>query len=140
MMETATVLGSIIATGTYAEVARNGDTSDGQRTFQEICAENGFAYEEHTVVTEDGYILSVYRIPGKLGEAPPEVAKPPVYMQHGLLDSAYAWIMNYADVAPAFVASSNGYDVWLNNTRGNYYSRSHVSLDPDKEPFWNFDW
>ena len=37
---------------------------DAEKNFAEICAENGFAYEEHTVTTEDGYILSMYRIPG----------------------------------------------------------------------------
>ena len=50
--------------------------------------------------------------------------------------------MNYADVAPAFVAAKAGYDVWLGNTRGNTYSRMNTELDPDKdaEKFWAFDW
>ena len=39
-------------------------TPDAEKNFAEIYAENGFAYEEHTVTTEDGYILSMYRIPG----------------------------------------------------------------------------
>ena len=30
-----------------------GDTSDAKRSFSEICAENGFAFEQHTVITED---------------------------------------------------------------------------------------
>lgn len=41
-----------------------GDQSDKHRTFQEIAVENGFSFEEHTVTTEDGYILTQYRIPG----------------------------------------------------------------------------
>ena len=65
-------------------------------------------------------------------------------MQHGILDSANSWVMHYADVAPAFVAARNGYDVWLGNSRGNTYSRKHVSLNPDKhhdkKAFWSFDW
>jgi hypothetical protein len=37
----------------------NGDkTGDGKRTFAEICAENGFEYEEHRITTRDGYILT----------------------------------------------------------------------------------
>lgn len=50
--------------------------------------------------------------------------------------------MNYADVAPAFVAARAGYDVWLGNSRGNTYSCEHVSLKPFKneKKFWDFDW
>ena len=131
---------SVLQAASLLGLVSAGDTSDGKRTFQEICAENGFAFEQHQVITEDGYILAVYRIPGKAGQAPPEVAKPPVYLQHGLLDSANAWIMNYPDVAPAFVLANEGYDVWLNNTRGNTYSRAHVSLNPNHKAFWEFDW
>lgn len=32
------------------------------RTVKEIVEENGFAFEEHTVITEDGYILTLHRI------------------------------------------------------------------------------
>lgn len=53
------------------------DSGDGKRNFAEICAENGFAYEEHRVQTEDGYILTQFRIPGKVGESPSN--KPPVF-------------------------------------------------------------
>ena len=52
-------------------------------------------------------------------------------MQHGLFDSADAFIINYAEKAPAFVAARAGYDVWLGNTRGNKYSRQHVKYNPD---------
>jgi len=48
--------------------------------------------------------------------------------------------MNTADVAPAFVASRDGYDVRLGNSRGNKYSREHIKLDPDSTEFWMFDW
>ena len=91
-------------------------------------------------MTDDGYILAVYRIPGKVGEE--TKVRPPVLMQHGVFDSAYAWIMNYADKSPAFIAVEQGYDVWLGNSRGNTYSRSHIELDPDYDAseFWAFDW
>lgn len=35
-----------------------------------------------------------------------------------------------------------GYDVWLPNFRGNYYSRNHVSKNPDNpfSGFWNYSY
>lgn len=58
------------------------------------------------------------------------------------MDSADAWIMNYASMSPAFMAVNAGYDVWLGNSRGNYYSMKHTHLDPKKneKKFFDFDW
>ena len=125
------------------DIVTQGDRSDAKRSFEEICVENGFKFETHTVVTDDGYILDVFRIPGLMSaEGEENTTRPPILFQHGILDSAFCWIINYADVAPAFVAARAGYDVWLGNSRGNTYSRSHVSLDPDhnEKKFWDFSW
>jgi pimeloyl-ACP methyl ester carboxylesterase len=92
----------------------------------------------HKVQTPDGYILTVFRIPGLTGEAA-NANKPAVLFQHGILDSADAWIMNKAEVAPAFVVARLGYDVWLGNTRGNKYSREHIKLTTYDAAFWDFD-
>jgi pimeloyl-ACP methyl ester carboxylesterase len=84
----------------------------------------------------------VWRIPGLNGEAYPAHAKPAVFMQHGILDSANAWVMNWENVAPAFVTARAGYDVWLGNSRGNTYSLGHTKYDHDKNEakYWAFDW
>lgn len=41
----------------------------------------------------------------------------------------------------AYVLADKGYDVWMGNTRGNKYSRSHKYLDPDNDnDFWDYSW
>ena len=39
----------------------------------------------------------------------------------------------------AFFFADQGFDVWLNNSRGSRYSRFHKYLDPDSDPeYWDF--
>jgi len=104
--------------------------------------EAGFLYESHQVKS-NGYLLTLYRIPGNKNFAS-NMPRPPVLFQHGLFDSAFAWVANHNEKAPAFLASNAGYDVWLTNSRGAGPSRSHFTLSPDghgaNETFWHFDW
>ena len=90
---------------------------DGSLDFDQICSKNGFSFEKHTIQTEDGYILEMWRILGLMTETLEERKKhkPPIFMQHGFIDSGNCFIMNRPEVAPAFVAARAGYDVWLGN-------------------------
>ena len=91
--------------------------SDAFKTMEQIANEHGFKCEKTQVVTDDGYILGIYRIPGKLsGSAKPG---PPVLLQHGLEADMMQWVYNEPDVAPALVLARAGYDVWFGNNRGN---------------------
>lgn len=48
------------------------------------------------------------------------------------------WILNGKN-SLAFILADIGYDVWMNNSRGNRYSRNHVYLDPDSDKkFWDY--
>lgn len=40
----------------------------------------------------------------------------------------------------AYVLADADYDVWLPNSRGNFYSRHHLTLNPKDANFWNFTW
>lgn len=99
----------------------------------------GFPCEEHDVITEDGYILSIQRIPFSRFQSS-YTPRPIVYLQHGLLDASSTWVINYPDQSLAFILADNGFDVWLGNMRGNTYGRRHINLDPKTEDFWDFNW
>ena len=56
--------------------------SDAFKSIEKITTENGFRCEKHTVLTEDGYILGIYRIPGQTNEKT-QANKPPILLHHG---------------------------------------------------------
>ena len=96
----------------------------------------GYPVEEHHVTTQDGYILSLQRIPkGKKG-VPPNGGV--VFMQHGLVSSSADYVMNLPDTSLGFILADLGYDVWLGNSRGNTYSNKHVNISTDDPKFWAF--
>jgi len=109
---------------------------DAHTDFIQTCNENGYASESFTVITEDGYVSQLYRIPGKAGDA--QTAKPAVLMMAGLECDMNFWTANLPSVAPPFVLVDQGYDVWLGNNRGTRYSNYHTSLSPKEAEYWRF--
>ncbi|CDW79126.1 ab-hydrolase associated lipase region family protein [Stylonychia lemnae] len=115
---------------------------DSSRTLYQLVIDNKYPYEQHNYETEDGYINKCVRISGTVAKKNVENGgprKPVVVLQHGLNCSCTDWILN-GDKSLGFILADNGFDVWMNNTRGNRYSRHHVYLDPDidRKEFWDY--
>ena len=106
------------------------------KTFEQICAENGFATENYSLTTSDGYILSLYRIPGTQGNE--DTKKPAVLMMHCQDGDMMEWLWNSSEKAPALMLARAGYDVWLGNNRGSRYSSTHVSHTTADKAYWDY--
>eukprot|EP00741_Cyanophora_paradoxa_P022135 tig00021434_g21367.t1 len=112
--------------GVHAPAAARPD----RRSVGEIVRAAGYVHEAHTVVTDDGYLLTLDRI------ARPESRKV-VLFQHGLLDTSFAWISTGTMGGLAFRAWDMGYDVFLGNFRGTG-SRGHVNPRISHAEYWDF--
>ncbi|XP_027262573.1 tear acid lipase-like protein isoform X2 [Cricetulus griseus] len=104
----------------------------------EIISYWGYKWEVYEVVSGDGYILPIYRIPRGKNEIMDSSPKTVVYLQHGLTLSASAWILNPPSSSLGFLLADANFDVWLGNSRGNNYAMKHVYLDPNCKAFWDF--
>lgn len=110
---------------------------DERFNFTQLAEKYFGACEQYDVVTEDGYILTIFRLDGRGNNSISE--RNPILLWHGIFDSADIFILRGLNSTGISLAKA-GYDVWFGNVRGNKYSRRHKSLDPDKDvmKFWDF--
>lgn len=109
----------------------------------EICTQSyferivpGYPIETHKITTEDGYILTAFRIQAKGTKM--TTGKPAVFLQHGINDTGFCFFFNDEDKALGTMLANAGFDVWIGNTRGNKFSRAHKTLDINKKEFWEY--
>lgn len=100
----------------------------------------GYPCQEIMVQTRDGFLLGLQHIPHGLNEMglPSLPNKPPVYLQHGVLQGGDDWVLNSPQESLGFMLADNGYDVWIGNMRGTRWSHGHIYLTPSDDKFW--DW
>ena len=59
-----------------------------------MISKEGYPAETHQVITDDGYILRMHRIPHGRERSPKSGAeRPAVYIQHGLTSSSADWLV-----------------------------------------------
>ncbi|RDB24788.1 putative lipase C16A3.12c [Hypsizygus marmoreus] len=113
------------------------------RDFFDLCHIFAYIPEEHVVMTKDGYLLGLHRLPAKKGEHKmnpgTSTGKPVVYLHHGLLMNSEIWVcLTDAERSLPFTLVEQGYDVWLGNNRGNKYSKKSIHSGPNSSKFWDF--
>ncbi|XP_076237414.1 lipase 3 [Calliopsis andreniformis] len=99
----------------------------------------GYTAETHEAVTEDGYILQLFRITGSK-RSPPTKKKPVVLLLHGLMDCSATWVIGCPQKSLGYILADWGYDVWLGNARGSRYSRKHKWMTTKEKKYWLFSW
>ncbi|CAH1117588.1 unnamed protein product [Phaedon cochleariae] len=92
----------------------------------------GFTAEEHYLTTEDGYKVLVERSYSKITQ------KTPIIIVHGIAMSALGWV-NRGNVSIARLLGELGYDVWMLNYRGTWYSKGHVNLTTNNPEYWKYN-
>ncbi|XP_014368912.2 lipase 1 [Papilio machaon] len=125
----------------YSQRFSNDVKEDAKLDVPELIIKYKYPLEVHEVTTPDGYILQMHRIPhGRDKNNVPGTKRPVVFLMHGLLCSSADWIISGPGSAFGYILVEEGFDVWMGNARGNYYSRNHVELNPDNTDFWDFSW
>ncbi|KAK4538526.1 hypothetical protein CDCA_CDCA18G4551 [Cyanidium caldarium] len=105
---------------------------------RELVEVRGYPCEEHVVETEDGYLLTVFRIPhGRRGDDIPQ-ARRPVLLMPGFMESCEIWVCRASHLALPFLLAERGFDVWLANLRGSKYGCYHRRYGTRTVQFWDF--
>ncbi|CAN1307598.1 Triacylglycerol lipase 1, partial [Linum perenne] len=105
----------------------------------QVIGRAGYPCTEHTIETTDGYLLALQRVSSRNGNISLNRG-PPVLLQHGLFMGGDCWFLNSPEESLGFILADQGFDVWVGNVRGTFWSHGHVSLSEDDKEFWDWSW
>lgn len=97
----------------------------------ELIDKAGYIGETHKVITEDGYILKLHRIPPRFGNS----TKPPVFLMHGLFATASDYLITGPKIALGYFLADNNFDGRINinfNKRHEDIAASILFSAPDQ--------
>ncbi|XP_068620520.1 lipase 3-like [Battus philenor] len=118
------------------------ENEDMRLNSSQLLKKNNYNVEEHTVKTDDGYYLTLFRIVPKQSEnARMEQntnGRQVVFLAHGLMGSSDDWLLMGPQKSLAYMLADQGYDVWLGNNRGSRYARRHASKHEAQQDFWQY--
>ncbi|KAI4458907.1 lysosomal acid lipase-related [Holotrichia oblita] len=93
----------------------------------------GYPLETYKLTSTDGYILTVFRLPNVNYSHSNGYS---VFIQHGILSNG-ANFVTLGNVSLVYLLWDAGYDVWIGNFRGTYYSQDHVNLTVYDKEYWD---
>ncbi|KAK9477397.1 Alpha/Beta hydrolase protein [Lipomyces japonicus] len=97
----------------------------------------GLQVTQFEVVTEDRFVLEMYRVIDPHETEVQRRTRYPVLLIHGLLQSAGAFCVNEED-SLAFYLCKSGYDVWLANNRCGFFHK-HLDYKYNDPRMWDWD-
>lgn len=113
-----------------------------ENKIHEMTLQCGLQYESHDVFTQDGYCITLHRVKKSFSDMstrfninPPQKT---VLAFHGLMQDSESFLAGGCNSLAAVLASEEDCDVWLANSRGNRYSKTHSSYNETNHKFWDF--
>lgn len=92
-------------------------------------------FEEHILETYDKFEIVLHRLYSPFSR---KRNASPILMMPQIDGSSFDYVANDKFRAPGFQLARAGYDVWLGNARGNFYSYKSSNMTSKDPWFWHF--
>jgi hypothetical protein len=104
--------------------------------YEKIILDQGYNFERHKIITEDGYINTAWRITSNNFNK----NLTPVIINHGLLDNSFTFMAMGKNYSLPYLLADQGFEIWMTNNRGTVFSYEHLIYDSFQinSPYWEF--